>query len=116
MRLAAGDAAHGPAGGLLVRAPAASGARPAGAASRGRPLGRGGCPRAAADIEVSENIEKRDMDGSSLMRIRLHVKADRDETDVALTSQELFAVWKRYEIEYTGGWRQDLTLKVTRLP
>lgn len=68
------------------------------------------------EIQVRENIEKRDMDGSSLMRIQLHVKAGPDETDVALSSQEVFAAWKRYEIEYAGGWRQDLTLKITRLP
>ena len=45
-------------------------------------------------------------------RMRLPLK----QADVALTSQDTFAAWLGYEIEYTGGWRQDLTLKVTRLP
>ena len=67
-------------------------------------------------VEVTDNTEKREMDGSSFMRVGLHVKAGGEEADVALTSQDTFAAWLGYEIEYTGGWRQDLTLKVTRLP
>lgn len=64
------------------------------------------------DIEVVELVEKRLMDGSGMMRATLRLRSgDKDET-IQLTSDDPKLTWNGYELEYQGGWRQEVQLSV----
>lgn len=70
------------------------------------------------DIEVTDNTEKREMDGNSMMRVGLRVRANGQEGELQLTSRasEKQTTWNGFVFEYRGGWRDKVNLRVTRLP
>ncbi len=68
------------------------------------------------EIAVLENIEKRTMEGTELMRIGLRLRANGQQEDVGLTSPGREEVsWGGYHIRYRRGWRQQVDLTVTRV-
>jgi hypothetical protein len=68
------------------------------------------------DIEVLENTEKRDEDGTELMRIGLRLRVPGREEDVAMRSPGREEItWGGYLLRYRGGWREAVMLTVSRL-
>ncbi len=68
-------------------------------------------------IEVLENVEKRTMDGGTLMRVSLRVIDGYATEDVFFESPgSEEATWGRYRFTYRGGWRTEVIVDVERLP
>lgn len=77
-------------------------------------------------VTVLEVIEKRTMDGGSMMRVRLHVRragtpapapavmANQQESLVTLTSEPGgdIVTWNGFRIGYVGGWRTEVDLRI----
>lgn len=69
------------------------------------------------DIEVVDNVEKRTMEGNSIMRVGLRLHAIGATETVTLYSDDQPRVtWGGYTIEYRGGWRNEVELLVSRAP
>jgi hypothetical protein len=68
------------------------------------------------EIAVTENTEKRTETGG-FMRVRLRVRANGEEGTIALSGEapgHREATWKAWKLEYRGGWRHDVQLRVTK--
>lgn len=69
------------------------------------------------DIEVVENVEKRTMEGNSIMRVGLRLRANGATETVTLYSDDQPRVtWGGYTIEYRGGWRNEVALVISLAP
>ncbi|MBL9101775.1 MAG: hypothetical protein JNL82_12505 [Myxococcales bacterium] len=81
---------------------------------------------AGLTVTVLDVVEKRKMEGTSMMRVLLHVRPagapapalaamqQQEDALVRLTSDpgEDIATWRGYRIGYLGGWRTEVELKV----
>lgn len=81
---------------------------------------------AGLTVTVLDVVEKRTMEGTSMMRVLLHVRPagapapalaamqQQEDALVHLTSDpgEDIATWRGYRIGYLGGWRTEVELKV----
>lgn len=65
-------------------------------------------------ITVEENVEKFEMEGTTMMRVRLAVARGSEKGLVHLTSYAKRAEWNGYVFEYRDGWRQSVPLRITR--
>ena len=81
---------------------------------------------AGLTVTVLDVVEKRTMEGNSMMRVQLHLRragtpaptaevmAKQTDSQVTLTSDpgDDIATWNGYRIGYLGGWRTEVELKI----
>lgn len=68
-------------------------------------------------IEVVDNVEKRTMEGNSLMRVGLRLHANGATESVTLYSDAQPRVtWGGYTVEHRGGWRHEVELLISLAP
>lgn len=66
-------------------------------------------------VTVIEVVEKRTMDGNGMMRATLRLRANGKDENVEITSDQPKLEWNGYELQYLGGWREEVKLKIHRL-
>jgi hypothetical protein len=67
------------------------------------------------EIKVVDNTEKRELDGTSFMRVGLALRKGGAEGRLQFTSAQERGRWNDFEIEYRGGWRKEVLLTVRKI-
>ena len=67
-------------------------------------------------LEVVENIEKRTMEGSSIMRVGVRITRGSETGDICFYSPgQDEASWGGFRFTYRGGWRSEVVLLVEKV-
>lgn len=66
-------------------------------------------------LEVVDNVEKRTMEGNSLMRVGVKITRGKETGEISFYSPgQDEASWGGYRFRYRGGWRSEVVMLVEK--